>query len=359
MIIDKNNTISILKSLSEAFGVPAFEDSVSEYFKKSVPGELVSDNLGSCFTKIVGNNDGLRILITSHFDEVGFMIQAITNEGYIKFIPLGGMWSHTILGQRLKIKIDSGEFVSGVVATKSPHYLNNEELNSLVPFDKMFIDVGAKSKQEAIDIFGLALGQPICFDSSFIYLKNKDLLLSKAFDNRVGVALSIQIANLMNNIQHDNILFCGASVQEELGARGALSSARLANPDIAIILEGIPADDYPNSDPSLRQGSLGKGVQIRLIDPSAILSVKFNRFVINIAEQLNIPIQIAVRTNGGTDAKFIHTYRLGVPTIVLGVPVRYAHTANSIMDINDYINTLTLLFEICKIINKDIASDFI
>lgn len=222
MFIDKKEIIDLLKSLSEAFGVPAYEDSVSKIFRNSVPGEIISDNLGSCFTKIVGNDNSLRLLITSHFDEVGFMVQAITNEGYIKFIPLGGMWSHTILGQRLKIMTDSGDFITGVVATKSPHYLTKDEINSLVPIENMFIDVGAKSKNEAIYDFGLALGQPICFDSNFIQLKNKDLLLSKAFDNRVGVALSIQIANLMNNIQHDNLLFCGASVQEELGARGGV-----------------------------------------------------------------------------------------------------------------------------------------
>lgn len=355
----KDKSIYLLKQLTEVSGIPGAEYNVAKLFKDSVNANIIQDRVGSVFTNQKGSCEGPRVMIAGHFDEVGFVVQSITNEGYIKFISLGGVWAHVVLGQRVSILTDSGNSIPGVVAAKSPHFLTKQDLESLIPVNQMYIDVGAQSKHEVVDLYGIELGQPIVFDSKFIQLQNKDLLLSKAFDNRVGVALAIEASQCLAELNHPNIIFCGASVQEEVGARGGVTSVNLINPDVAIVLEGTPADDYPGSDKFSQQGVLGRGVQIRLLDPTAILSRKFNKFIIDVAKEFDIPYQVAVRDNGGTDAKHINIHNIGVPTVVLGVPVRYTHTANSIMDINDYLHTLKLIVEVSKRLDSSIVNSFI
>jgi putative aminopeptidase FrvX len=153
-------------------------------------------------------------------------------------------------------------------------------------------------------------------------------------------------------------LFVAGTVQEEVGTRGAKAAAAYANPDIAIIAEGAPADDLPGTSREDRQAALGAGVQVRIMDPSAIMNRKFTEFVLDTAEKNGIPYQVAVRRKGGTDAAPIHLHGAGVPTVVLAVPARYVHTHNTIVDISDYLEALELILKLVETIDGGVAESF-
>jgi endoglucanase len=168
----------------------------------------------------------------------------------------------------------------------------------------------------------------------------------------------IQAAQALSGISHPNTVFATGTVQEEVGTRGARTAAFHINPDIAIVAEGAPADDSPGTGEDERQSVLGAGVQIRIMDPSAIMNRKFVEFVIDTAEKNDIRHQLAVRRKGGTDASPIHVHGAGVPTVVLAVPVRYAHTHNSIIDVSDYLASLELILKMVEAIDEKTAASF-
>ena len=353
----REKSISLLRELTEAHGAPGAEDAVRDIFKKNINGEIITDKMGSIYTRCKGTYDSPGIMLSAHLDEVGFVVQSLTSDGYIKFLTLGGVWGPVLLSQRVRILTDEQE-IPGVVVAKPPHFLSDDERTKEMQPENMYIDVGAESVEELISKFNIQLGQTIVFDSGFAPLHHPDRFVAKAFDNRVGVGLVIQSAQEFMNLDHPNTVYCGANSQEELGGRGAHTAVHMIAPDIGIILEGIPADDLPKSEKDTHQGALGKGIQIRVLDPGTLMNRRLNQFIIEVANELNVPYQIAVRRSGGTDAKAIHLNDFGVPTAVLGIPVRYAHTANSIMDISDYLNGLKLIREIIKRLDSTICESF-
>jgi endoglucanase len=171
--------------------------------------------------------------------------------------------------------------------------------------------------------------------AEFTVLHQK-ILLNKAWDDRVGVAAMVAILQRFRERPHPNTIIGAGTVQEEVGSRGAAAAVAAVKPDIAIVLEGPPADDLPGLTPDPPQGALGKGVQIRLFDPSIIVPQNFWRWVVELAQQRKIPHQLAVRRSGATDARAIHLAHGGIPTIILGVPVRYAHSAAGIIHQQDF-----------------------
>lgn len=355
----KTFIVDLLKELSEAHGVAGSETEVRNVFSRRVSGEFVGDRLGGCFVRREGSEDAPRILVCGHFDEVGFAVQSFTSDGFVRFTALGGIWPHVVPGHRVRIRTDRGEEVAGVVGAKPPHFLSAEERGKLLSLEQMFIDVGARDREDVSQRLGIRLGDPIVFDSPCASLADSDLLMGKAFDNRVGVALAMAAAHNLGDGNHPNTVFCGATVQEEVGGRSAAAAARLLDPDVVIVLEGTPADDMPGTAPDTQQGTLGKGVQIRLQDPSAIMSRPLVDFIRQVAEEEGIDHQLAVRRNGGTDAKHFQGHGLGVPTAVLGVPVRYPHTANGVVDAEDCIKSLDLLLAVLNRLDSKVAQSFV
>jgi endoglucanase len=290
--------------------------------------------------------DSPRVLITAHMDEVGFMVQQITERGFLQLVPLGGWWTHTLLAQRVRIKTRTRREISGLITSTPVHFLNESDRNKVLPIEQLYVDVGAANRTEVEETLDVRPGDPVVPDTPFASLANPDLLMGKAFDNRAGLAVVIQAFQLLaQGPRLPASLLAVGTVQEEIGCRGALTAAAMARPDVALILEGTPADDLPGSPPGSCQGALGKGPQIRVMDPSAVMSRRLVDFVINVATEKGIPYQIAVRRSGGTDAKSFHTHGIGVPCVVIGVPARYIHSHNAIIDINDYLATLTLVVE--------------
>lgn len=335
-------SVELLKELTQADAIPGHEEEVRKIFQSQLEGVGViqRDRLGSIFCAKRGNAEKPRVLLDSHMDEVGFMVQHVTGTGYVTFLPVGGWWAHTLLAQRVNILTKKGK-VPGVIGSTPPHLLSDNSRDKVMDIKELYIDIGADDSDQATEEFGVKPGCPIAPYAPFMQLKNPKLFSAKAFDNRVGVGLVIE--TLQQLTDHPNTVFGTGSVQEEVGLRGARTVAAAVEPDVAIVLEGPPADDLPNVGSDTLQGKLGGGVQIRLYDPTMIANPRLAEFVIETAAAHQIHHQIAVRTSGGTDAGAIHQVGRGVPAIVLGVPARYVHSHVSIINIDDYRAALNLL----------------
>ncbi len=350
----KQKGVELLEKLSQAHGAPGQEGEVRRIFRSELGEGTSTDRAGNIFFECKGSSDYPRILLPAHMDEVGLMVQTITAEGLIKFLNLGGWWAHTLLAKRVRILTREGIEIPGVIGAKPPHFLSEAEREKVMKIEDMFIDVGARDADD-VRAFGIRLGDAIVPDSPFVRMQNTDLLLSKAFDDRAGLSLVVQAALEARKISHPNTVVFAGTVQEEVGTRGAKAAASFAAPDLAIVAEGAPADDLPGSSREERQAAIGSGVQIRFMDPSAIMNRKFTEFVIDCATKNDIPHQVAVRRRGGTDAAPIHLHASGVPTVVLAVPARYVHTHNTIIDISDYLSALKLVLKLIETLDEAAA----
>ncbi|MGA0846811.1 MAG: M42 family metallopeptidase, partial [Luteolibacter sp.] len=307
--------ISLLQELSEAHAVPGHEDEVRAIFvdELSACGDLDTDRLGSVTCDLGGQ--GPKVMVAGHMDEVGFMVQEITAEGFLRFVTLGGWWAHNLLSQRVEVLTRDGRKILGVISSQPPHFLPESKRREVMSIEQMFIDIGADSRKQACNEFGIAVGDPIAPVAAFTQMSQKHLYMAKAFDNRVGMAGVIQCGHSLNTLERPNrILLCG-TVQEEMGLRGAKTAASRWEPDVAIILEGPPADDIPGYNRAQCQGRLGGGVQIRFFDPSAIAHPRLARLAVETAEMENIPHQVTVRRSGGTDAGSFHLAKHGIPCV--------------------------------------------
>lgn len=350
-------SIELLEALTQADGIPGYEGEVRDIFRERVAGvgPIGTDRLGSIFCTHPGAAEHPRILLDSHLDEIGFVVQNVTDTGFVKFQPLGGWWAHTLLAQRVTITTKLGK-VPGVVGSTPPHLLSGSR-DKVLDIKDLFIDIGAESEEQAREEYGVLPGCPIAPYSPFMPLKNGKLLSAKAFDNRVGVAVVIDA--LLKLDAHPNTVIGAGSVQEEVGLRGARTLAASVEPDLAIVLEGPPGDDTPGLSVGASQGKLGEGVQIRIIDSSMIVNPKLADYVVETAKQQNIPYQIGLRQSGGTDGGAIHQSSRGVPSVVLGVPSRYIHSHVSIINIDDYNAAVDLTLQLVQDIDESVFQGFL
>lgn len=344
----RSKAVSLLQELADAHSVPGHEDEVRAIFVNELEecGELSTDRNGSVFCET--GSHGPRVMVAGHMDEVGFLVQNITPDGFIQFVPVGGWWEHNLLSQRVEVLTRSGTKVLGVISSCPPHFLPENQRRQVMPIDRMLIDVGADSLRAATEDLGISLGDPVAPCPNFTPMARDDLFMAKAFDNRVGMAGVIQTGQILSQSAHPNRLVLCGTVQEEVGLRGAKSAAAFANPDVAIVLEAPPADDSSGFNRAESQGRLGGGVQIRLFDPSAITNPRLAAIAIETARAENIRHQITVRRSGGTDAGAFHLANHGIPSIVLGVPTRYIHSHNGIIDINDYLSMVDLVIALVR-----------
>jgi len=341
-----NRSRDLLRALSLAAGPPGAEGEVRGVVRDALAGvgTLRHDRLGSLLCEVAGDAPHPRVVLDSHLDEVAFMIQSVTSDGRLPFVPLGGWWAHTLLGQRVDVITERGR-VPGVVASKPPHFLSADERERLVRLDQMSIDVGASSREE-VEALGLRVGDMAVPRAEFLELSVPGVIAGKAFDNRVGVALMCETLLDVVGAPHPNTLIGVGAVQEELGGRGAGTATELARPDVAVVLECTPADDLPGQ--TERQAVLGGGPQLRFFDPTAVANRRLARFVEDVARDCGVTLQIAVRRTGGTDAQSVHVRGSGVPAVVLGVPARYIHSHTAILRWDDYAAARRLVLELVR-----------
>jgi endoglucanase len=340
----------LLRALSEASGVPGFEAPVAAIVRRELDPicDVTWDRLGSIICRLRSSGPGPRVVLAGHADEIGFMVKLITKEGFIKFQNLGGWWDQVLLGQRVVIETRTGGRVVGVIGAKPPHLLPEDKRNTVVKAEDMFIDVGASSKEE-VERLGVRPGDSITPASDFCALSVPNRLLGKAWDDRAGVALFIHALQAL----HDKPLGCElygvATSQEEVGLRGATTSAHTIQPDVALIMETAIAGDVPGITEDESSVKLGGGPAIYLMDGSMIAQTRLRDLVVQTAEEENIPHQFALLARGGTDGGRYHLNASGAPSIVLGVPTRHIHSHSGIMDLEDYENSLKL---VCKVVER-------
>jgi endoglucanase len=336
-----DRTLDFLKELVDAHGVPGFEDDVALVMKRHLEGvgEFSRDRLGSFICEKVGAAKGPKVMLAGHLDEVGFLVKSITKEGFIKFLPLGGWWGHVVLAQRLIIKTRKGD-VLGVVGSKPPHELREDDRKKVLEIKDMYIDVGATSDWDVKKKLDIRPGDAIVPDSSFAVMANPNLLLAKAWDNRIGCALAAETARRLVDQEHPNTLYAVATVQEEVGLRGAQTSAHKICPDVAFALDVGIAHDTPGTEGDEK---LGGGPLVVVYDATSIPNRRLRDLVIDTAAELEIPLQFEAIERGGTDAGRIHMTGEGVPSLSMGIPARYIHSHVSIIDKRDYESTVKLL----------------
>lgn len=352
-----DETAKILKDLTEAHGVPGFESPVrsvlKEYFQKL--GEISQDKLGSVICKKRGSADEPRVMIAGHMDEIGFLVKYVTDEGFIKFLPLGGWFDQVLLGQRVIIKTPKGDVV-GLIGAKPPHLLSPEDRKKVIEKNEMYIDIGACSKAE-VEEAGVRAGDPIVPRADFVELANGKTYLSKAFDDRVGVALAVSVIQQLQGKQHPNTVYGVATVQEEVGLRGATTSVRAVDPHVAIVLESDIAGDVPGIKPEESGVKLGKGPTVVIFDARMIPNQKLRDLSLKIAEEKSIPVQLSYIEGGATDGAAIHLHHTGVPTVVIGVAARHIHSHSSIIHRQDYDHAVALVSELVQRLDAQTVAD--
>ncbi|MEC9485779.1 MAG: M42 family metallopeptidase [Candidatus Izemoplasma sp.] len=341
----------ILKEMSMLKGIPGNERLVREYMSEKMDGlaKVSFDNLGSIIGEKVGQENGPKIMVAGHMDEVGFLVTTITDEGYIKFTPAGGWWSQVMLAQQFIITTKDGKEIRGVIGAKPPHILSPEDRKKPVDMKNMFLDIGVEDKDEAKDL-GIRPGDMITPYIEVTELTNKNFLLGKAWDNRVGCAAAIDVLNNLKDEKHDNRYYAVGTVQEEVGLRGAKTSAHKIQPDIGIALDTTIAFDFPKGS---KNTELGKGVGIMFKDSSMVGHKGLRDYVLDLCEEKNIPYQLTYLERGGTDGGSIHMNAEGAPTIALCVPVRYLHSHTSIMHKKDYDAMVRLVTEMVKGLDQE------
>ncbi len=346
-----DQTEKLLKEITEAGGVPGYEDDVRAIMTRYLKGvaTVERDKMGSFIGKHAGSSEGPRVMLAGHMDEIGFMVTLITKEGFIKFVQLGGWWDQVMLGHRVTIKTSQGDVV-GVLGAKPPHMLDAEERKKVVEKKDMYIDVGACSADEVREI-GVRPGDPIIPVSEFTVMANPKFYLSKAFDNRVGCALAVQALRQLADPAsggHPNTVYAVGTVQEEVGLRGAKTSAFAIGPDVGIVLEVDIAGDVPGIEEDESAIKMGGGPSLLVYDARMIPNLKLRDMVIATAEELGIPLQFSAMPGGATDGAQIHLNNEGVPTVVIAVPTRHIHSHNAILYRDDYDRALQLVVALVK-----------
>lgn len=344
-----DSTEQLLRELTDAYGVSGHEAAVRAVVRGYLQplGQVTQDKIGSVICQ--SGDSGPRVMLAGHLDEIGFMVRHITDNGFLKFLPLGGWWDHVLLGQRVIVQTTGGN-VLGVIGAKPPHMLTADERKKMVEKKDMYIDIGATSAAE-VEAAGVRIGDPVVPDSHFTPLAGGKTYLAKAFDNRVGCALMVQAMQHFAHHPHPNTLFGVGTVMEEIGVRGATTSVQAVNPDVALILESEIATDLPKSDDHVIK--LGGGPSVMFYDARMIPNLKLRDLVVDTARAQNIPLQFSTMEGGATDGAAIHLHKTGVPTVVLGVPARHIHSHGSIIHRHDYDHAIQLVLAVVEQLDAD------
>ncbi|NLV88580.1 MAG: M42 family metallopeptidase [Tissierellia bacterium] len=336
----------LLKELTEASGVSGNEKEVRDLIISEIKDYVDSykiDRIGNIIAYKKGKDIGKKLMVTAHMDEVGLMIKDIDNDGFLKFMTVGGIDKRILVSKPVLVGKDK---LPGVIGAKPIHLQKPDERTKALNIEELYIDIGARSKEEAEKY--VSVGDYAIFDSEYIEF-GEELIKAKALDNRVGCSLLIKLIREVTDIS----FYAVFTVMEEVGLVGAGPAAFEVNPDYAIILEGTLCYDMPKLDTHLIPTYLNKGPAISLIDRTTIYNKDLRNKIVEIAEKNNIPYQFRKTSMGGNDSGKIHTTREGSITATISVPCRYIHSPASVMSKKDYDNTYALLKEVLSQFKKE------
>ena len=337
--------VQLLEALTNAPGPSGFEGPVRDIVTgglNELGAEISHDGLGSVIGRFDGPPGSPRLMVTAHMDEVGLLVQYIRPDGFIKFKTLGGWLDQALIDQRWVINTRDGP-VHGVSGIRTIHVTPGSERNQVWGRDTISIDVGATSKANA-ERMGIRPGDPIAPWSPFTVLAN-DRYAAKAWDDRVGLGVMLEAMKRIQQrgVQLPSTIYLVATVQEEIGLRGAQTSVPLVNPDLGISIEAGVSADYPGARPEQAQERLGGGPGIFLLDSSMLPNTKFRDFFFKVAEAEGITLQADVLTGYGQDGAELQTFDSGRPAVNMTVPTRYLHSHTGIIDRRDFEGAVELL----------------
>ncbi len=343
--------IKTLEELCNLEAVAGFEDEVRNYLRNKMEEmnyEIVQDKLGSIFAhKPSKKENAPTVMIAGHMDEVGFMVVGYTKHGLLKIHPLGGFWSQVLMTMRVSVTNLDGTKFNGVVSSIAPHLLTPESAKKPFELKDMEIDCGFEDEEDAKK--HVEIGAMVTPEKNFKKL-NENRYMSKAFDNRFGCCMALDLLNELKDKELDVNLYIGATVQEETGLRGATTSANMIKPDLFIAVDASPARDTAGDMSEM--GRLGKGFLVRHIDRVLVLNPNFRRYITELSSKNDISYQ-DYHSPGGTDAGAVHISNNGVLSTTIGIPARNIHTASSIMDIRDYDSAKSIIVKMIDDITKE------
>ncbi|PUA33499.1 MAG: peptidase M42 [Zestosphaera tikiterensis] len=343
--LTKDEVFTLLKKLSEPVGPSGYEGEVRGIvvdFLKNVADSVWIDTLGNVIAvKKASSSDG-KMMFAAHMDEIGLFVSHIDEKGYLRVLPIGGVTERSLIYQRVLVKTRDGRYVRGVVGLKPPHIAKPEEARQVPELKELFVDVGASSRDEVMKL-GVRVGDVVVFDRDLVML-SRDRVSGKALDDRVGLTVMLKAFELIEPKEVD--VYAIATVQEEVGLKGAKTSAFSISPDVAIALDVTIASDVPGVSEHEWCTQLGKGPAIKIADGRYASGLIANPEVVNmlvkVAEESGIPYQMEVLAGGTTDASEIALNKEGVPAGVISIPSRYIHSPVEVVDLLDVINAVKL-----------------
>ena len=349
-------TLQMIADFANAKAPSGFEDEAVLAARKHIGCgyETEEDCLRNFYMYRKANTgDKPVFMLDAHGDEVGFMVHSIRPNGTLRFVTLGGWNIGSLPSSKVLVRNADGRYIPGIIAAKPVHFMTAaEKTSSAAEVSSLSIDIGAVSAEDARTNFRIRLGEPVVPDVTTEYDAKHDLIFGKAFDCRIGCAAMIETLRRLQEEKLDVDLVGVMSAQEEVGERGMKVAVNHVRPQIAICFEGCPADDT-FTEPYAVQTAFKKGPMLRFMDKSIICTPRYQRYALDLAEKLGIPAQASVREGGGNNGAIVHTALDGIPTIVIGVPVRYIHSVHGIASYYDFEATVNLAVEIVKSMNAE------
>lgn len=355
----KQEDLEWMERLSNAFGPSGFEEDVARVAKEYAEdfADVEEDNIRNLYIKRRANTgDKPLVMLDAHSDEVGFMVQFIKPNGTLQFLPLGSWNESSIPGTKVYVRNQKGEYIPGIVAAKPVHFMTAEEANRMPHIKDMVIDIGAVSDQEAREVFGVQVGDPVAPAVAFQADPAHGIMTGKAFDCRVGCLALLKAMRELAGEELSVDVIGVLSSQEEVGGRGARVAARRIDPAITLGFEGCPADDTFTPNYAV-QSAMKKGPMIRLLDVSMITHPRLARFAMEVCQSKEIPIQTAVRSGGGTNGGVYHSMQKGIPSITVSIPSRYVHTPQGFAAMRDLEQAAKAVTEIVKALTPEFLED--
>jgi endoglucanase len=339
--------VNLLQRLADAPGPPAFEEPVRKIMVEQftpLADRVSYDGLGSVIAQ--RGNSGPRVMIDAHMDELGGVIRRITPDGLLTMQMLGGWLDQALVDQRWVIVGSKGP-VRAITGIRDIHIVPPEERTRVYPRESVFLDVGAHNAEE-VRAMGLAPGDPVAPDAPFYVMSGTNNYVGKGWDDRVGCAILIEVLRRLGREPHPNQLFFVATVQEEIGLRGAHTASDVVKPDVGIAIEAGVVRDAPGVHPEEAQERLGEGPAIFLYNSSELPNRKMVALIKEVARQANVPLQTDLVQGYGDDGAEIQRSNGGVPTVTVTVPTRFTHSHNGIINRADFDRTVELLVNLLK-----------
>ena len=320
--------INIYKELSSMHGVSGREDEIRKYIKEHLVGasEIIQDRMGGVFGVYEGSKKGPKIMICAHMDEIGAMVTEIRKDGFIKMMAIGGINPEAFVALNVYVTTEDGKRIPGVISSIPVHISKDVKMS----FDDLVLDIGADSKEDVLNL-GIKVGCFITPMENFYFTFDNKKMVNKAWDDRLGCSVVLDLVEDILKMEHPNTVIMGATVQEEVGLRGAKVSTNMILPDLFITVDVSPMQDYLGKPEA---GRLGGGFLIRYYDPRTIMPPQLLKYFRDLAEKNNIPYQ-NFRSMGGTDAGEAQYAGCGTLATTVGIPGRYIHSPATMVHLDD------------------------